>query len=98
MKIIPREDRVLVKMLDAEEFFSQSASGIYLPPSIDDKLCYGEIVATGPGVLLESGERSDLGLKPGANVVFGGTAGTDIDKANNLVLLDNHEVLAVIEK
>ena len=56
------DDRVLVKQSEAEE---KTAGGIVLPDSAKEKPQQGKVVATGPGKMLDSGERGALGVKKG---------------------------------
>ena len=76
MKLNPLDDRVVVRPLDAEE---TTAGGIVLPDAAQEKPQRGEVVAVGPGRLLESGERVDVGVVAGDEVLFGKFGGTDIE-------------------
>lgn len=67
MKIEPLDDRVLIKPLEAEEV---TAGGIVLPDAAKEKPQQGEVIAVGPGRLLDSGERAAPGVKPGDIVIF----------------------------
>ena len=57
MNLKPLGDRVVVKPSEQEE---QTASGIFLPETAKEKPQQGTIVAVGPGVRNESGERGPL--------------------------------------
>ena len=76
MKLNPLDDRVVVRPLDAEE---TTAGGIVLPDAAQEKPQRGEVVAVGPGRLLESGERVDVGVVVGDEVLFGKFGGSDIE-------------------
>lgn len=76
MKLNPLDDRVVVQPLDAEE---TTAGGIVLPDAAQEKPQRGEVVAVGPGRLLESGERVDVGVVAGDEVLFGKFGGMDIE-------------------
>lgn len=68
MKIRPLGDRVVVKALSKEE---TTASGIVLPDTVDkEKPEQGEIIAVGPGKLLESGNRAPMDVKVGDKILF----------------------------
>ena len=66
--IRPLDDRVVVEPLQAEE---TTAGGIVLPDSAQEKPQRGKIVAVGPGKLLDSGERGELSVTVGDEVIFG---------------------------
>lgn len=95
MSVKPLEDRVLIKPLDPE---TKTASGIYLPESAKERPMQGKVIATGPGKLLENGERVKLGVKKGDTVVFSKYAGTEIEikNAQHLIMRES-ELLGVIE-
>lgn len=95
MSVKPLEDRVLIKPLDPE---TKTASGIYLPESAKERPMQGKVVATGPGKLLENGERVKLGVKKGDTVVFSKYAGTEIEIKNvQHLIMRESELLGVIE-
>ncbi len=96
MSVKPLEDRVLIKPSDPE---TKTDSGIYLPESAKEKPIQGKIVATGPGKLLDSGERVKPSVKKGDTVVFGKYAGTEIEIKNvTHMIMRETELLGVIEK
>lgn len=95
MSVKPLEDRVLVKPIEAE---SKTESGIYLPESAKERPIQGKIVATGPGKMLDNGERVKPSVKKGDTVVFGKYAGTEVEikNAKHLIMRES-ELLGVIE-
>ena len=95
MKIRPLDDRVVVKILEAEE---TTRGGIVLPDTAKEKPSRGQIVALGIGRLLDDGERAPMSLKKGDTVLFGKYSGNEIkiDGAEHNVLRET-EVLAIIE-
>ena len=96
MKIKPLDDRVLVKQSEAEEM---TAGGIVLPESAKEKPQQGKVVATGPGKMLDSGERGALGVKKGDVVFYGKYAGNEVEvDQKTYVILRESDILAVIEK
>ena len=68
MKFNPLGDRVLVKRSDEEE---TTAGGIVLPGSAAEKPSQGEVLAVGPGRVLDSGETQEVSVKVGDVIVFG---------------------------
>ncbi len=74
-KLQPLDDRIVVKRLDAEE---KTAGGIILPDAAKEKPQRGEVVAAGPGKLLDSGVRATPDVAKGDIVVFGKYSGTEV--------------------
>ncbi len=96
MAVKPLDDRVLVKQCDAEEVTS---GGIVLPDSAQEKPQRGKVVATGPGKLLDSGERGKMSIKKSDEIFYGKYAGTEIKiGGEDFVILRESDVLAIIEK
>ncbi len=94
MAIKPMEDRVLVKPIESE---SKTASGIFLPESAKEKPVRGEVVAIGPGKLLDNGNRAQMSVKRGDTVVYGKYAGTEVElKGDKLLIMKESELLGVI--
>ncbi len=77
MNIKPLGDRVVVKPLKKEE---KTASGIVLPDTVEkEQKAEGEIVAVGPGKLLESGLRASMEVKVGDHVLFEKWGGEEVE-------------------
>jgi chaperonin GroES len=94
MAIKPMDDRVLVKPIESE---SKTASGIFLPESAKEKPVRGEVVAMGPGKLLDNGNRAQMSVKKGDTVVYGKYAGTEVElKKDKFLILRESELLGVI--
>jgi len=71
----PLDDRVVVKVLEAEE---KTSGGIVLPDTAKEKPQRGRVTAVGDGKLLDTGKRLPLSVKKGDEVIFGKYAGSDI--------------------
>jgi len=68
-KIIPLGDRVLLKPGSKED--KKSPSGIIIPDTADkDRPEQGEVIAAGPGKLLDNGARAPMSVKVGDRVMF----------------------------
>ena len=94
MAVKPLEDRILVKPVEASNV---TESGLYLPESSKEKPIQGDIVATGPGRLLDNGKRADLSVKKGYRVVYGKYAGTEVEvKGVKHLILRETELLGVV--
>ena len=94
MKLQPLNDRVLVKRLETEE---KTAGGLYIPDTAKEKPCKGQVIATGPGKVLESGTRVELAVKKGDQVLFNKYAGTEVklDGIDHLVMREE-DILAIL--
>ncbi|QDT36505.1 co-chaperone GroES [Stratiformator vulcanicus] len=94
MKLNPLDDRVVVEPLEAEDV---TAGGIVLPDSAKEKPQRGKVVAVGPGKLLDSGERSDIGVTVGDEVLFGKYGGTEIEvEGTEVKILRESDILAKV--
>lgn len=96
MKIRPLNDRIVVRRKEEEE---KTSGGILLPGSAKEKPNQGEVVAVGPGKLLDNGEVRQLSLKVGDQVLFGQYSGNNVKiDGEELIILTETEVFGVIEK
>lgn len=95
MKIRPLQDRVVVRRKEEE---TKTAGGIVLPGSAAEKPAQGEVLAVGPGRILENGEKRPIDLKVGDTVVFGKYASNTIKiDSEELLILSESEIYGVIE-
>ena len=96
MKLRPLDDRIVVKPVDAEQV---TAGGIVLPDSAQEKPQRGTVVAIGPGRLLDSGERGELSVAVGDEVIYGKYAGSDFEvEGCEVKILRESDVLAKVIK
>ena len=96
MKLNPLDDRVVVRPMSAEEV---TAGGIVLPDTAKEKPQRGEVIAVGPGRLLESGERCKIALEVGDEVLFGKYGGTEIEiDGDEVKILRESDILAKVAK
>ena len=96
MALKPLADRLIVKPLEAEEV---TAGGIVLPDSAKEKPTRGEVIAAGPGKVLDNGKTVRMEVKVGDTIYYGKYAGTEIKVgADEYVILRQDDVLAVLEK
>ena len=92
--IRPIDDRVVLKVLDAEEV---SAGGIVRPDSAREKPQRGKVTAVGNGRLLDDGTRAAMDVKTGDIVLFGKYAGSDVKIAGDeYKILRENEILAKV--
>jgi chaperonin GroES len=94
ISIRPLDDRVVVEPLEAEE---TTAGGIVLPDTAKEKPQRGTVVAIGPGKLLESGERGEMSVAVGDEVIYGKYGGTDIEvDGDEVKILREGDILAKV--
>ena len=94
LNIRPLDDRVVVQPMNAEE---TTAGGIVLPDSAQEKPQRGTVVAVGPGKLLDSGERGELSVTVGDEVIFGKYGGTEIEvEGTDVKILRESDILAKV--
>ncbi len=92
----PLDDRVVVEPLEAEEI---TAGGIVLPDSAKEKPQRGIVLAVGAGKLLDSGERGELSVAVGDEVIFGKYGGSDVEvDGREVKILRESDILAKIVK
>ena len=96
IKFRPMDDRVLVQPCEAEE---TTAGGIILPDTVREKPQRGTVMATGPGKLLDSGNRGEMSVHVGDEVFYGKYAGTEIEfGTEKCVVLRENDILAIVDK
>ena len=94
MKLVPLGDRVVIKQLVAEE---TTKSGIDLPGQNKEKPQQAEVIAVGPGGVVD-GKEIKMEVKVGDQVIYSKYAGTEvkIDDVEYIVVKQS-DILAVIE-
>ena len=96
MKLVTLFDRVVLKPLVAEE---TTKSGIVLPGQAKEKPQQAEVIAVGPGGLVD-GKEVTMQVKVGDKVIFSKYSGTEVEGENEndkLVIVKQNDILAVIE-
>lgn len=95
MKIQPLADRIMVKVLDAEEV---TKGGIVLPDTAKEKPQEAEVVAVGKGKVSDEGKVISPEVKPGDKVLFGKYSGTEITvDGKEYLILKEDDILAVMK-
>ncbi len=94
MKIKPLADRVVVKMVEAEE---TTKSGIILTSAAQEKPEVAEIVAVGPGGIVD-GNEVKMTVKVGSKVLLSKYSGTEV-KVDGVeyTIVRQGDILAVVE-
>jgi len=95
MNIKPLGDRVLIKQIASEEV---TKGGIVLPDTAKEKPQEGEVLAVGPGKLLDNGQRAPMEVQVGDKVLFAKYAGSEIkqDGEEYMILNAERDILAVV--
>ena len=91
----PLGDRVVVKPLAHE---TVTKSGIVLPDTAKEKPQEGEILAVGPGKVLDNGKRTTLEVKVGQRVLFAKYSGTEVKiEGEEYLILRESDILGIVE-
>ena len=96
MKLVPLFDKVVLKPLVAEE---TTKYGIVLPGQAKEKPQQAEVIAVGPGGLVD-GKEVTMQVKVGDKVIFSKYSGTEIETGEDdqkYVIVKQNDILAVIE-
>ncbi len=93
-KLRPLDDRVVVEPREAEE---TTAGGIVLPDTAKEKPQRGKVISVGPGKLLDSGQRGQLSVSVGDEVIYGKYSGTEIEvDGRDVKILRETDILAKV--
>ena len=94
MKLVPLGDRVVLKQCEAEE---TTKSGIILTGSAQEKPQEAEVVAVGPGGMLD-GKEVTMQVKEGDKVIYSKYAGNEVKlEGNEYIIVKQNDILAVVE-
>ena len=94
MTIKPLSDRVVVKLVEVEE---TTKSGLILAASAQEKPQIAEVIAVGPGGLVD-GKEVEMSVKPGDKVITSKYSGTEVklDKEEYTIVRQS-DILAIVE-
>ena len=94
MKLVPLSDRVVLKQCEAEE---TTKSGIILTSSAQEKPQEAEVIAVGPGGMVD-GKEVTMQVKAGDKVIYSKYSGTEVEVDDEkYVVVKQNDILAVIE-
>ena len=94
MKLVPLADRVVLKQLEAEQ---TTKSGIVLPGQEKEKPQQAEVIAVGPGGVVD-GKEIKMEVKVGDKVIYSKYAGTEVKLDDEkFIIVKQSDILAVIE-
>ena len=94
MKLKPLSDRVVIKQVEAEE---TTKGGIILTGSAKEKPDVAEVLAVGPGGVVD-GKEVEMTVKVGDHVITSKYAGTQVKiDGEELTIVRQGDILAVVE-
>lgn len=94
MKLLPLGDRVVLKQLEAEE---TTKSGIILTTSAQEKPQEAEVIAVGPGTIVD-GTEVKMEVSVGQRVIYSKYAGTEVKiDGEEVIIVKQSDILAVVE-
>ena len=94
MKLVPLGDRVVLRQVEAEE---TTKSGIVLPGSAQEKPQIAEVIAVGPGGMVD-GKEIAMAVKCGDRVIYSQYAGTKAKlDGTEYIIVRQSDILAIVE-
>ena len=94
MKLMPLGDRVIIKMMEAEE---KTKGGLILTGSAKEKPEVAEVVEVGPGGLVD-GKEVEMTVKKGQKVITSKYSGTEVKvDGEEYTIVRQGDILAVVE-
>lgn len=94
MKLVPLQDRVVVRMTELEE---TTKSGIILTGAAKEKPQVAEVVAVGPGAMVD-GKLEPMNVKVGDKVITSKYSGTEVKlDGQELIIVKQADILAIVE-
>lgn len=94
MKLTPLGDRVILKQVVAEEV---TKSGIVLPGQAKEKPQQAEVIAVGPGGMVD-GNEVEMNVKAGDQVIFSKYSGTEVKlEEEEYIIVKQNDILAIVE-
>ena len=94
MKLVPLGDRVVLKHLEAEE---KTKSGIVLAGAAKEKPQEAEVIAVGPGGMVD-GKEVKMEVEVGAKVIYQKYSGTEVElDGEEYVIVKQSDILAIVE-
>jgi len=94
MNLVPLSDRVVLKQVEAEE---TTKSGIILASAAQEKPQEAEVIAVGPGGLVD-GKEVTMQVKVGQKVIYSKYAGTEVKlDGEDFIIVRESDILAIVE-
>ena len=96
VKLRPLGDRVVIKAIARE---TVTKSGIVLPDTAKEKPQEGEVLAVGPGKVLDNGKRVTLEVSAGQKVLFAKYAGSEVKMdGEEYLILRESDIMGIVEQ
>lgn len=94
MKLVPLGDKVVLKQLVAEE---TTKSGIVLPGQAKEKPQQAQVIAVGPGGMVD-GKEVTMQVKVGDRVIYSKYAGTEVKlEDEEYIIVKQNDIVAIVE-
>lgn len=94
MKLVPLNDRVVLKQCEAEE---TTKSGIILTSASQEKPQEAEVIAVGPGGVVD-GKEVTMQVKVGDKVIYSKYAGNQVKlEGVEYIIVRQDDILAIVE-
>ena len=94
MKLVPLGDKIVLKQLEEEE---TTKSGIVLQGQAKEKPQEAEVIAVGPGGVVD-GKEVVMQVKVGDKVIYSKYAGTDVElEGEKYIIVKQNDILAIVE-
>ena len=94
MKLVPLGDRVVLRQVEAEE---TTASGIVLPGQAQEKPQQAEVIAVGPGGVV-NGKEVKMEVEVGNTVIYSKYAGTEVKMdGTEYIIVKQNDILAIVK-
>ena len=94
MTLVPLGDRVVLKQVEAEE---TTKSGIVLPGQAQEKPQQAEVVAVGPGGVVD-GKEVKMEVEAGNKVIYSKYAGTEVKlDGEEYIIVKQNDILAIVK-
>ena len=94
MKLIPLQDRVVLKVMEAEE---TTRGGIILAPAAKEKPSVAEVISVGPGGNVD-GKDVVMTVKPGDKVITDKYAGSNVKMGDEeFIIVRLGDILAIVD-
>ena len=94
MKLIPLQDRVVLKLMEAEE---TTRGGIILAPAAKEKPSVAEVISVGPGGMVD-GKEIVMTVKVGDKVITDKYAGSNVKVGDEeFIIVRLGDILAIVD-
>jgi len=94
MKLVPLGDKIVLRQLEAEE---TTKSGIVIPGQAKEKPQEAEVVAVGPGGIID-GKEVTMQVAEGDKVIYSKYAGTEVElDGTEYIIVKQNDILAIVK-